>query len=175
MSTPRRLQLLSRACTPSCKSRSQASGQKPFSSHTHSPFTPEPHLSEREIRFRQASTARYTRALRPKHTFRSEMCSTSRCYSSIYHEHPQRRGIRVTSRILRPSRNQEARRFTTRSSYFRLAEGKGTDASVFGSNLRTLAKPLTPLSRRRAEQASSSKEEREPVGRSRRSLRGTVP
>lgn len=166
---------MSRACTPSCKSRSQASGQKPFPSHTHSPFTPEPHLSEREIRFRQASTARNTRALRPKYTFRSEMRSTSRCYSSIYHEHPQRRGIRVTSKILRPSRNQEARRFTTRSSYFRLAKGKGNRCERFRLEpwdpCQTSDTSVAPPSRT----GVSSKDEREPVGRSRRSLRGTAP
>lgn len=143
-----------RACTPSCKSRSEASGQKLFFSHTHLPFTPELRLSEREIQFRQASAARFARTLQSKHTFRSEMCSTSRCYSSIYHEHSQRRGIPVSSTILRPLRNQEARRFTTRSSYFRLARGKGTDASVINSNLGTLAKPLTLLSHRRSEQAN---------------------
>lgn len=42
--------------------------------------------------------------------------------------------------------DQEARRFTTRSSYFGLMIGEVIDASVVFSNQLTLTKPLTPLS-----------------------------
>lgn len=50
-----------------------------------------PHLSERETWIRRASAARFIRSLAAQTAFRREMCSASRCYSSIYHEHPQRR------------------------------------------------------------------------------------